>query len=101
MNKKLKSSFELAMERMKSNPGFQDVQLSDEQKNKINELRKTYQAKIAEREIMFNSKLTKLSGSISPAELAVRKEELEVRHREDIQILKNTMEEKIRTIRES
>jgi len=49
----LKSSYEIAMEKMK-NMGIDDARdLSEEQKEQIAEIRSIYQAKIAERKILL------------------------------------------------
>jgi len=58
-----KSSFELAMERLKkkdAEAGVQDVPLTAEQKEAIAEVRRIYEAKLAEREILFQSALRKV-----------------------------------------
>jgi hypothetical protein len=54
-----KSALELAMERLKKKDAEQGVSeraLSEDQKNEIAEVRKTYGAKLAQEEILFRSK---------------------------------------------
>jgi hypothetical protein len=54
-----KSALELAMERLKKKDAEQGVSehaLTDEQKNEIADVRKTYAAKLAQEEILFKSK---------------------------------------------
>lgn len=55
-----KSALELAMERLKkkdAEQGVSDRPLTEDQKNEIAEVRKTYGAKLAQEEILFKSKL--------------------------------------------
>ncbi len=59
MDEAPKSSLELAMERLKKKDveqGVTEHALTDEQKNEIAEIRKTYGAKLAQEEILFKSK---------------------------------------------
>jgi hypothetical protein len=53
-----KSSYELAMERLRKKDkeqGIEERPLTDEQKSAIAEIRRTYDARLAEREILHNS----------------------------------------------
>ena len=62
----MKSSYELAMERLnKSTPG---VKLSGAQKKELAELDSKYAAKIAEREIALNGEMTKAAGDFEKEE---------------------------------
>lgn len=65
MEKKIKSSYELAMEKMKSNQPSSELSrdLSDTQKVKIAEIRRIYKARRAEVEIMHQSELAELHAS--------------------------------------
>jgi hypothetical protein len=57
-----KSSFELAMERLRKKDreaGVEERSLSAEQRAVIAEVRKVYEAKLAEREILYQSSLRK------------------------------------------
>ena len=59
-----KSALELAMERLKkqdAEQGVSDRPLTEEQRNEIAEVRKTYGAKLAQEEILFKSKLQGLA----------------------------------------
>lgn len=70
MEEKLKSAWELALEKtagLKSDAS--EEKLSPEQRKKIAEIGKEYQARIAEKEIMFQTKLKKLPMECNPAEL--------------------------------
>lgn len=58
-----KSAYELAMERLRSKDreaGVEERPLSDEQKARIAELRRVYEAKLAEAEIMKRQKLSRV-----------------------------------------
>ena len=57
INFTMKSAFELAMERLEKESPTQD--LSDEQKVKLAELGKVYEAKIADREVFINGEIAK------------------------------------------
>ena len=101
MSKELKSAYELAMERLKKkDAGFEEKELSDAQKQEIEEIRQTYRAKNAERDIMFKSKLTKLAAEVPPGELMIQRQVIENAHQRDIAVLKNAMDEKISKVRE-
>ncbi len=57
-----RSAYEIILERLKlqdREAGVEDKPLSDQQRERIAELRKVYQAKIAEREILHQSSLRK------------------------------------------
>jgi len=57
-----KSAYELAMERLRKKDAEEGVErrpLNDEQRAAIAEIRKTYEARIAEREILFRSEQSK------------------------------------------
>ena len=59
-----KSAIELAMQRLRQKDleaGVQDRPVSEEQKSALAEIRKVYEAKFAEREILHHSKLRGLS----------------------------------------
>ena len=59
-DRKLKSAYEVALEKLKRKGEGPIVDLSEEKKAEITELRKEYKAKIAELEIMHKSRLAAL-----------------------------------------
>ena len=67
MSDGLKSSLDIAMERMKKIVGDEDLSLSDDQKRRIAEVRKEYEAKAAEKKILLagNEELTAALQSVS------------------------------------
>jgi hypothetical protein len=59
-----KTAYELALERLRRKDreqGIEERPLSDEQRARIAELRKVYEAKLAEREILHHSSLRKVA----------------------------------------
>lgn len=62
-DKSLKSAYELAMERLKradAESGVEPRRLTDEQKTAIADLRRFYEAKLAEQELLHQSALRKI-----------------------------------------
>jgi len=53
MSDKLKSTLDVAMGRMKQMLGEEEKKLSDDQKSRIAEVRKVYEAKFAEKKILL------------------------------------------------
>lgn len=91
-----KSAVELAMARFKKQDAEQGVSeraLSDEQKNEIAEVRKTYGAKLAQEEILFKSK-TRVY--IDPDE----RRTIEEHYRRDVERLTHERDRKIEKIHE-
>ena len=66
----MKSAIELAMERADAALGDENIELTAEQKAAIDEIRKTYQAKWAEREIALKGKLADFVRDAEPDQLA-------------------------------
>ena len=94
-DKPLKSALEVAMERLRKRDeetGVEERPLSDAQKAAIAEVRNFYQAKIAEREVLHQSRLRKTT---DPAE----RETVEAEFRYDRERFVNEREDKIERIR--
>ena len=90
-----KSSYELAMERLRrkdAEEGVEERSVSDEQKAAIAEARRVHAAKIAEAEIMHKSKLLT---TFDPEE----RMRLDQQHRRDLERLQNDLEKKLAKIR--
>ena len=90
-----KSAYELAMERLKKKDADQGVSertLTEEQKNEIAEVRKTYSARLAQEEILFKSKT---QGYIEPE----ARRTLEENYRRDVERLTHERDRKIEKIR--
>ena len=90
-----KSAVELVMERFKQQDVGADVEattLSDDQKEAIAAARRDHEAKVAEAEILFHSKLT---ATVDPE----ARQELEANHRRDLGQSASTRDRKIASIR--
>lgn len=91
-----KSAYELAMERLRKQDreaGVEERAVSDEQKAQLAEVRKVYQAKLAEREILHRAELRKAADQ---DELAA----LEERYRQDRERLNAERDRKIEELRQ-
>ena len=91
----MKSAYELAMERLKkkdADEGISERALSDEQKQEIAEIRKTYGAKLAQEEILFKSKS---AGLLDPDSLRL----LQENYRRDVDRLTHERDRKIEKVR--
>ena len=90
-----KSALELAMARFKkqdAEQGISERRLTEDQKNEIAEVRKTYAAKLAQEEILFKSKMQGLMDH------DVR-QELQDNYRRDVERLNHERDKKIEKIR--
>jgi hypothetical protein len=92
-----KSAVELAMARFKkqdAEQGVSDKPLTDDQKNEIAEVRKTYAAKLAQEEILFKSKT---QGYVEPE----ARRTLEDNYRRDVERITHERDRKIEKLRTS
>ena len=90
-----KSSYELAMERLRKKDVEQGVEqrtVTPEQREAIAEARRTAEARRAEREILHHSSIR---GVVDPASL----EELDLQYRRDLEHIQSDLERKIAEIR--
>jgi hypothetical protein len=91
----LKSSYELAMERLRqkdADAGVRQRELTDEQRTALAEARNFYEAKLAEREVLHQSTMMKAT---DPEALAT----LEQEYRRDRERLTTEMDAKLERIR--
>jgi hypothetical protein len=91
-----KSAYELAMERLRAKDkaaGIEEKAVSEEQKGAIAEIRRVYEARLAEREILHRSNLRKAA---DPAAYEVLEEE----YRRDRERLVSERDRKIEKARE-
>ena len=91
-----KSAVELAMARFKkqdADAGVTDRALTDDQKNEIADVRKTYGAKLAQEEILFKSKA---QGALDPES----RRALEDHYRRDVERINHERDRKIEKIRD-
>ena len=90
-----KSALELAMERLKKKDAEQGVSeraLTEDQKNEIAEVRKTYGAKLAQEEILFKSKAQGLFEHDA-------RQALEDNYRRDVERITHERDRKVEKIR--
>ena len=90
-----KSALELAMERLRkkdAEQGISDRPLTEDQKNEIAEVRKTYAAKLAQEEILFKSKLQSLPDYET-------RQQLQENYRRDVDRLNHERDRKIEKIK--
>jgi hypothetical protein len=93
-----KSAYEIILERLKRQDreaGVEDKPLRDEQRERIAELRKFYEARLAEREILHQSSLRKAA----QAEDAEAYERLEQEYRRDRERIASERDRKIEEAR--
>ena len=96
----MKSAVELAMERLgKLKTDTDSVSLTDEQKQHISDVRKQYDAKIAEKEIMLQSEIRKVIQRRPPPEAAATVQSLREQFHATKKALQQELEEKITAIR--
>jgi hypothetical protein len=91
-----KTAYEIALERLRKKDreeGVEERPLSDQQRNEIADIRKIYEARFAECEILYRSSLSKVA---DPAEL----ETLEEQYRRDRRRLGSERDSKIEKVRE-
>jgi hypothetical protein len=94
--KPLKSSIELAMERLAkkdADAGIESKPMTDAQKAAIAEARNFYESKIAEQEVLHQSKLR---GTLDPGE----REQLQLEYRRDRERLTSDRDAKIAKLRQ-
>jgi hypothetical protein len=96
-DKQLKSAYELAMERLNKKDaaaGVEQRRLTDEQKASIAELKRFYEAKLAEQELLHQSSLRK---TMDPEARATLEEE----YRRDRERLVTERDMKLEKVRQS
>lgn len=93
----LKSAWELSMEKSdKMDPGIKKrKKLTQKQKEQISEIRKDYQAKIADKDITLQYKLQNLSDRTPPEQLQQVSEQLKQEFAEEKEALEKELEGKI------
>ena len=97
----LKSSWELRLERSeKLVPELKNKKkITKQQKEKINDIRREYQAKIADKDVMMQDKLIKLHDRIPPDEIEYATVELQKEFADEKKAFEEKMEEEIESIR--
>ena len=91
-----KTAYEIVLERLKGKDreaGVEQQTLSEEQRSRIAELRRVYEAKLAEREILHHAALRKTGGEPEAVE------QLEQEYRRDRERITSERDRKIEGIR--
>ena len=96
----MKSALELAMEKLKARTSEEStVALTDAQRQEISDLRKQYDAKIAEKEIMMQSEIRQLIQRRPPQEVMAAAQELREKFQQTKKALQEELEAKIAVVR--
>ena len=90
----LKSAWEVSLEKSNEmNPELKsNKKLTTRQKNAIAEIRREYEARVADKEVTFDHKLQKLADRVSPDQFSAESEKL----REELSIDKRRLEEEMK-----
>jgi hypothetical protein len=97
----MKSALELAMEKINAQQGQAEtaVSLTDAQRQEISDLRKQYDAKIAEKDIMLQADIRQLMQRRPPQEVLAAAQELRGQFQHTKKALQEELEAKIVTVR--
>jgi exonuclease VII large subunit len=97
----LKSAWELSLERSdKLVPELKSKKkISKKQKDEIKEIRMEYKAKIADKDVMHQDKLSKLTDRVPSEEIQLVAEQLQKEFAEEKNALEEEMEKKIESVR--
>ena len=97
----LKSAWELSLKKSeKLVPELKSKKkITKQQKERINDIRKEYIAKIADKDVMMQDKLGKLNDRIPPDEIKHAMEALQKEFAEEKKILEEKMEKEIESVR--
>jgi hypothetical protein len=97
----LKSAWELSLEKSEELvPELKNKKkITKQQKERINDIRKEYIAKIADKDVMVQDKLRKLNDRIPPDEIKYAMEALQKEFAEEKKILEGKMEKEIESVR--
>ena len=96
----MKSALELAMEKLNARPAEEStVALTEAQRQEIGDLRKQYDAKIAEKEIMMQSEIRQFVQRRPPQEAMAAAHELREKFQHTRKALQEELEAKIAAVR--
>jgi hypothetical protein len=98
----MKSALELAMQKINARQERAPVaSLTEAQRLEIGELRKQYEAKIAEKEIMLQAEIGRLVRNRPPQEAVAKVQELQAEFQESKRVLQEELEAKVSALREA
>jgi len=96
----MKSALELAMEKLNARQAEESpASLTEAQRQEISDLRKQYEAKIAEKEIMLQSEIRQLVQRRPPQEAIAAAHELREKFQQTKKALQEEVEAKIAAVR--
>jgi hypothetical protein len=97
----MKSALELAMEKINAQqaPAETSAPLTDAQRQEISDLRKQYDAKIAEKDIMLQADIRQFIQRLPPQEALAAAQELREKFQQTKKALQEELEAKIATVR--
>ena len=97
----MKSALELAMEKINAQKSQAEttVSLTDAQRQEISDLRKQYDAKIAEKDIMLQADIRQLIQQWPPQEALAAVQQLREKFQQSKKALQEELEAKIATVR--
>ena len=97
----MKSALELAMEKINAQQAQTEaaVSLTDAQRQEISDLRKQYDAKIAEKDIMLQADIRQLIQQCPPQEALAAAQQLREKFQQSKKALQEELEAKIATVR--
>jgi hypothetical protein len=98
----LKSAWELSLEKSdKLVPELKGKKkLSEQKKKQVNEIRREYKAKIADKDVTVQDRLNKLSQRTPPEEMEIVAEELLRQFADDKKALEEQMEAEVEAVRQ-
>ena len=97
----MKSALELAMQKVNARRERSPVaSLTEDQRREIGELRKQYEAKIAEKEIMMQAEVRRLVRERPPQEAAAKVPELQAQFQESKKTLQAELGAKVAALRD-
>ena len=98
----MKSALELALQKVNARQDRAPVaSLTEGQRREIGELRKQYEAKIAEKEIMMQAEARRLVRERPPQEAATKVHELQTQFQESKKALQAELEAKVSGLRDA
>jgi hypothetical protein len=96
----MKSALELAMEKLNARQAEESpTSLTDAQRQEISDLRKQYEAKMAEKEIMMQAEIRQLTQRRPPQEAMAAAHELREKLQQNKKALQEELEAKIAAVR--
>lgn len=96
----LKSAWEISLQKSdKLNPELKKKKLTQKQKTAIGEIRKEYQAKIADKDLTLQHQIKQLADKVSPQEVELGAEGAKRAFAEGKRLLEEEMERKVEEIR--